>query len=126
MRYLLEFYMDTKQGCVKSNGWQIVVVTVMLVFLIYKESNATHLRAGEIIAERVNCSSNQFKITVTVYTNTRSTARFGGDGEILDFGDGTSEPVPQTENTPRPDLDAEGIVGTASYVTYHTYPSLPF
>jgi hypothetical protein len=48
---------------------------------------------------------------------------FGGDGDVLNFGDGTSELVPATRNTPRPDLDADGTVGTASYTSFHTYPS---
>ena len=92
-------------------------------FFFVIESQATHLRAGDIIVERENCSSRRFKITVTVYTNTGSTVRFGGEQDILNFGDGTWELVPETENTPRPDLDDEGTVATASYTTYHTYPS---
>ncbi len=106
-----------------SNVWRFVFVSVVLTFFIMIESQATHLRAGDIIVERENCSSRRFKITVTVYTNTGSTVRFGGEQDILNFGDGTWELVPETENTPQPDLDPEGTVATASYTTYHTYPS---
>lgn len=83
---------------------------------------ATHLRAGEITVERENCNSYVFRITITVYTNTASSVLFGGrDGEedILDFGDGTTMLVPETENTLRPDLGTN--IGTASYSVTHTY-----
>jgi CHU_C Type IX secretion signal domain len=81
-------------------------------------SYGTHLRAGEIIVERLNCTSLTFRITITVYTNTGSDIKFG-DG-ILDFGD-KSEPeiTPQIDNTRRPDLGPN--VGTVSYSTEHTY-----
>src|SRR4051812_2662511 len=79
---------------------------------------ATHLRAGEITVERLNCTSLTFKITVTVYTNTGSPIQFG-DG-ILDFGDGSSPQVtPTVPNTLRPDLGPN--VGTVSYSVLHTY-----
>ncbi|HEX6223165.1 MAG TPA: fibronectin type III domain-containing protein, partial [Chryseolinea sp.] len=105
-----------------SNVWITVLVTVLFIFFSV-QSGATHLRAGDIVVERQNCSSRTFKITITVYTNTGSPVPFGGEGEVLNFGDGTWELVPKTDNTPRPDLDTEGTVASASYVTYHTYPS---
>jgi hypothetical protein len=81
---------------------------------------ATHLRAGEIVVERVSCSSLTFRITVTVFTNTINTnVLFGGEDDWLDFGDGTRVLVPETPNTLRPDL-GEGIA-TASYTILHTY-----
>ncbi|HZB13663.1 MAG TPA: gliding motility-associated C-terminal domain-containing protein [Chryseolinea sp.] len=99
-----------------------MLVIVFFAFSII-ESSATHLRAGDIVVERENCSSRTFKITITVYTNTKSDVRFGGEGEVLNFGDGTWELVPKVENTLRPDLDTDGTVATASYTRYHTYPS---
>lgn len=105
-----------------NNMWRGIVVIMLFTFFIVIESSATHLRAGDIVAERVNCGRT-FKITITVYTNTGSTVRFGGEQDIINFGDGTWELVPETENTPRPDLDAEGTVATAQYVVFHTYPS---
>jgi hypothetical protein len=83
-------------------------------------SYATHLRAGEIIVERVNCNSLTFRITVTVFTNTINTnVLFGGEDDWLDFGDGTRMLVPETNNTLRPDL-GEGIA-TASFSVLHTF-----
>ncbi len=89
---------------------------VMLLFTV--TTHATHLRAGEITVERLNCTSLTFRITITVYTNTGSDIRFG-DG-VLDFGD-RSEPVitPTIENTRRPDLGPN--IGTVSYSVEHTY-----
>jgi hypothetical protein len=80
----------------------------------------THLRAGEITATRVSCTSLEFIITITVYTDTGTEIRFG-DG-ILDFGDG-SEPhqTPTIENTLRPDLGPE--IGTVTYSINHVFPA---
>jgi hypothetical protein len=102
--------------------WRILSVITLFTFFAITESGATHLRAGDIVAVRQNCGRT-FLITITVYTNTGSTVRFGGDRDIINFGDGTWEYVPEIENTPRPDLDAEGTVATASYTISHTYPT---
>ena len=106
-----------------SNVWRFIFATIAFTFFILMESQATHLRAGDIVVERQNCSTRRFKITVTVYTNTGSTVRFGGEQDILNFGDGTWMYVPETENTVRLDLDAEGTVATASFEVFHEYPS---
>ena len=63
-------------------------------FLIYLAAGvstawATHIRAGEIIAERISVQTLTYKITVVGYTDTRSSVIFG-PGEI-NFGDGRTE-----------------------------------
>jgi hypothetical protein len=93
------------------------------------QAQATHLRAGEITVRRDACNSLKYIITITVFTNTINTmVLFGGDDDILDFGD-NSDPdgdgipgilVPETQNTLRPDL-GEGIA-TASFTIEHIYP----
>ena len=80
---------------------------------------ASHLRAGEITARRINCSL-EYEICITVFTNTETTIRFG-DG-ILDFGDGTFFSPPQVENTVRPDLGPN--IATVQYCKRHTFPGL--
>ena len=87
---------------------------------VFNQAMATHLRAGEIIVRRLDCSSLEFEITVVVYTDTGSDVKFG-EG-FLTFGDG-SDPVqlPQIENTTRSDLGDE--VGTASFTITHNFPS---
>ncbi|HEX8040089.1 MAG TPA: gliding motility-associated C-terminal domain-containing protein, partial [Chryseosolibacter sp.] len=95
-------------------------LSLVLILVISYSAFATHLRAGEITVERVNCSSLTFRITVTVFTNTINTnVLFGGEDDWLDFGDGNRMLVPETDNTPRPDL-GEGIA-TASFTITHTY-----
>jgi CHU_C Type IX secretion signal domain len=93
---------------------------LFLVVSLYQSAHATHLRAGEITVERVNCTSLTFKITITVYTNTGSEIRFG-DG-LLNFGDGSRAfQTPTIENTNRPDLGPN--IGIVSYtLPLHTYP----
>ncbi|MEX2566182.1 MAG: gliding motility-associated C-terminal domain-containing protein [Cyclobacteriaceae bacterium] len=63
------------------------IITLLLSFI--NQSFATHIRAGEIIAERVSTQTLTYRITVVGYTDTRSTVVFG-PGEI-DFGDGRKE-----------------------------------
>ncbi len=119
LEYLPSSMKDTR---LVSSLWRVSALTVLFTSFILVQSQATHLRAGEIIVERVGCTSPAtFRITVTVFTNTESTVRFGGTEDVLNFGDGTSMLVPVTENTPRLDLDPDGSVGTASFTVLHTY-----
>lgn len=84
-----------------------------------QEAFGTHLRAGEITLTRVSCTSLEFIVTITVYTNTASEIKFG-DG-ILDFGDGSeTHQTPITDNIIRNDLGPN--VGTVSYSIRHVFP----
>ena len=95
-------------------------LSVILLFAVCCSAYATHLRAGEITVERVNCNSLTFRITVTVFTNTINTnVLFGGEDDWLDFGDGNRMLIPEQPNVPRPDL-GEGIA-TASFTIQWTY-----
>jgi hypothetical protein len=99
------------------------VLVIFFVALGYR-SQATHLRAGEITVERVNCNALTFKITITVFTNTKNTpVKFGGDPDLsyIYFGDGKREYVDEQPNVIRFDLDPSGAIATASYTTFHTY-----
>lgn len=103
-----------------KNLFQKCFVTVLIVASTWLSANATHLRAGEIIVERLSCNSLTFRITVTVFTNTINTnVLFGGEDDWLDFGDGRRMLVPETPNTIREDL-GPGIA-TASFTVLHTY-----
>lgn len=95
-------------------------LSLVLISAVSYSGYATHLRAGEITVERVNCNGLSFRITVTVFTNTINTnVLFGGEDDWLDFGDGNRFLIPEQPNVPRPDL-GEGIA-TASYTYTHTY-----
>src|SRR3954469_9853222 len=112
----------------KASLFRIVFLSTAFLLLLSFSAMATHLRAGEITVRRDACNSLKFWITVTVFTNTINTdVLFGGDDDILDFGDfsdGDNDGkfgilVPLTQNTLRPDL-GPGIA-TASYTVSHTY-----
>jgi gliding motility-associated-like protein len=62
-----------------------------LTFLILGTSNAwaTHIRAGEIIAERISVQTLTYRIIVVGYTDTRSSVIFGPG--TINFGDGRED-----------------------------------
>lgn len=63
---------------------------LVIFFLVHANSFATHIRAGEITVERVNCQSLTFRFTFIGYRDTGSDVIFG-EG-LFYFGDGT-EPM---------------------------------
>ena len=73
--------------------------TIGLFFLLLVlgafSAQATHIRAGEIIAERISVQTLTYRITVVGYTDTRSSVVFG-PGRI-NFGDGREVEL-QTES----------------------------
>lgn len=90
----------------------------LILLLTATPSFATHLRGGEIRVERQDCSSFAVKITLIIYVNTQSYVAVGGEGDFLDFGDGTTEPVPETLPVI---VDTYLHVGRAQYETTHIY-----
>lgn len=99
-----------------------VAFVIVLSVVCVGYSQATHLRAGEITVTRDNCNSLVFTITLTVYTDSQSPVRVGGEGERIYFGDNQSVLVPLIENTIRTDLNPDGSVSTATFTIRHTYP----
>ena len=72
-------------------------LAALITFLlgVSEAVHATHIRAGEIIAERESCQGFSYLITVVGYVDTGSDVQFGNG--ILDFGFG--EPIElSTEN----------------------------
>jgi hypothetical protein len=111
-----------KLGLVRA-GFILLFAVGLSLFPLYKVG-ATHLRAGEITVERVGCSSRQVKVTITVYTDTgcgSGCVLFGGLQDVLDFGDGQTILVPETQNTAFP---GAVNVGVASRTFFHTYPAI--
>ncbi len=64
---------------------------IFFIYLILGTSAAyaTHIRAGEIIAERISVQTLTYRITVVGYTDTRSSVVFGPG--TINFGDGREE-----------------------------------
>lgn len=94
-----------------------------IVFFLFTvsltQSYATHIRAGEIIAERVSVQTLTYKITVVGYTDTRSSVIFGPGS--INFGDGTEDVQLNTEA----DFNFVESVGNQieknTFVITHTY-----
>ena len=65
-----------------------ISVGLFFTFLLAGISSAwaTHIRAGEIIAERISVQTLTYRITVVGYTDTRSSVDFGPG--LVNFGDG--------------------------------------
>jgi hypothetical protein len=107
--------------------WFLVIA---LLFLTSANSFATHLRAGNILVENVSpggCGTD-FRITILVYTKDTGNpgdVLFGGDGAVLDFGDGNTVLVPYVENTiidqPRQIAYAKFVVERYHYAGYRRY-----
>src|SRR5689334_20385824 len=98
-----------------------LILTIISLLACALDAEASHLRAGEITAMRVDCSGRTFRITITIYIDTNSRIVFGGPDEKLYFGDGTSVNVPETPATPRPDLGEN--IGVVTFTVEHTYSS---
>ncbi len=96
-----------------------LLLGIFLFFgLCIQQSFATHIRAGEIIAERVSVQTLTYRITVVGYTDTRSTVEFGPG--TINFGDGREE----TLNT-QSDFNLSEMIGEHiqknTFVITHTY-----
>ena len=96
------------------------VIFISLLFVIINSGNlqATHIRAGEITAELINCQSYSYVFTVTGYTDTGSNVQFGG-GEI-NFGDGTIEQFNTEDFDEKRDLGDE--LAITIFRRTHTFP----
>lgn len=94
------------------------LILLILFACVFQVVSASHLRCGYITVQRTSCTSRTVLITIVIFTNTGSAVNFGGDG-FLYPGDGTQIPVPEVQNTPRPDLGPN--IGMATYTKSYTY-----
>ncbi|MGB3777285.1 MAG: gliding motility-associated C-terminal domain-containing protein [Tunicatimonas sp.] len=104
-----------------TNYWKSAAFLACLLLGANVRVNATHIRAGEIIAERQSCQGFTYLITVVGYVDTGSDVAFG-NGELF-FGHG--DPVDlSTENdfnqTVLYDTDQE--IGLSTYQIEHRFP----
>ena len=113
---------------------------MLSLLLITNLASATHLRGGHISIKQLGKPSLTCRITITVYTNTNGTSvLFGGtkfgDGDLLDFGDGTARIlVPEIGPGKTPSgngfsstyvtADAARGVARATYTIDHVYAAL--
>lgn len=80
---------------------QLPLLLLMLIMsAVYQNAFATHIRAGEIIAVRVNsagCVPARYVFKIIGYTDTSSDVQFGGG--LLDFGNG-QDPISVSTDFP--------------------------
>jgi hypothetical protein len=89
-----------------------------ILFFSYADLFATHLRCGQISI--VEVSGKTVTIRIEYYTNIEGTnVLFGGDQDVLDFGDGTIALVPEKQGVALPNLPAN--THYVSYQVTHTY-----
>lgn len=88
--------------------------------VIHFSTNATHIRAGEIIVKQLDCIAGKFSVTLIMYGNTSSPITAGNG--VLNFGDGTSIVTPSGNFIPRSDLGVS--VGIYTYIIEHTYNTI--
>jgi gliding motility-associated-like protein len=93
------------------------------IFLIYLFAGAsaawaTHIRAGEIVAERISVQSLTYKITVVGYTDTRSSVIFGPG--LINFGDGREVQL-NTESQFSTVEDLGDMIEKNTFVIEHTF-----
>lgn len=94
---------------------------LLLLLAACYNSSASHLRAGEIQANRIDCNTLTFQITLLIYIDfINSNVPVGGDeDDFVYFGDGTSILVPEIVEYEV--IDAALGVGLVKYTTLHTY-----
>lgn len=99
----------------------VFVGLVILVSGMFNRSDATHIRAGEITAQRLDCVGLTFRITITGWVDLESSVVFGG-GEI-DFGDGSPAINLRQGAQLVLEQDLGNMVGIVVFVIEHTYPA---
>ena len=124
----------------------ISLVLIIGMFLS-SETYATHLRAGEIIVKRVDCTGRTFEVTVIVYTDSEpldpvlfgmGELRFGDESSPDDFFNSGGSPsgIPEIQNNTHVTYNSDGTltiedisedlgpgVSLAKFTVRHTYSS---
>jgi hypothetical protein len=92
------------------------IIFLAFSFLFFFDCFGSHLRGGQITVVPVDCSSNLYSITLTVYTNTLSPVHV--ENGTLDFGDGQTFIVPELQAI---QIDPDNAVGLVMFTITHTY-----
>ncbi len=95
--------------------WKSTLIACLLMLIFVHNSQATHIRAGEIIAKRIDFLSLTYEFTFVGYRDTDSGIQFGSG--TFDFGDGNMVTgdfiITEEEITPN--------VVRAEFTVIHTY-----
>ncbi|MFP4089922.1 MAG: gliding motility-associated C-terminal domain-containing protein [Cyclobacteriaceae bacterium] len=105
----------------KKRIYTIGILFGMLSTLLVQRANATHIRAGEIIAELISCQAYTYRFRIIGYEDTGSDVEFG-NGEIY-FGHGDPiELSTESESFVRTPIDNEKLIRRSEFVINHTFP----
>ncbi|HEY8402316.1 MAG TPA: gliding motility-associated C-terminal domain-containing protein [Cytophagaceae bacterium] len=98
-----------------ENLYKVLFFILFTVIVFnHSEVHATHIKAGEITAERLSSSTLQYRFTLTVYTD--STSLVDDPEATLYFGDGTNQTVKRTTKISVGNKTYKNV-----YVFDHTY-----
>ena len=108
------------------NCWRSAVFLTFLLVGVNLRAFATHIRAGEIIAQRQSCQGFTYLITVVGYVDTGSDVEFGNG--VLTFG--TDDFIDLRTDTDKSDSDftkqelvnAEQEIGRTTFQVEYTFP----
>jgi hypothetical protein len=89
------------------------------LLLLSVRASATHLRAGEITARRISCTTFEYEFTVKLYLRT-APGSATQDDIVLFFGDGSNTKV---TTLPQIRLPNATEVGLNTFVVRHTFAS---
>ena len=104
----------------KPRGKLFLIFWLQLLSTIPQIVIASHMIAVEIRAKPLDCNSRLYEITLIGYVNTASSVAFGGEEDVLLFGDGGGVIVPgQVPIVIDPLLN----IGRVQYRVVHTYSS---
>ena len=104
----------------KPRGKLFLIFWLQLLSTIPQVVVASHMIAVEIRARPLDCNSRRYEITLIGYVNTASSVSFGGEEDVLLFGDGGGIIVP--EQVPIV-IDPLLNIGRVQYRIVHTYSS---
>ena len=97
---------------------KFIFISLALVYL-FSDVNATHIRAGEIIAKRISSTSLTYEFTIIGYTDTGSEVEFGGGK--FDFGDGNIVEVLDESAISANKIQLENQVALNLFKVIHTF-----
>lgn len=101
-------------------------LSVLGLLLLSATASATHIRAGEITAKRVDAQSLTYEITLRLYSDRNSQINAGSNGS-LSFGDGTIRTLVNTGDPESPDYGPRTAISADTwmyeYKVMHTYAS---
>jgi gliding motility-associated-like protein len=92
-----------------------LLLTLLILLCANVVAYATHIRAGDLVAERISNTSLTYRFTLTIY---RDVGGVEADKEVtFDFGDGSTAKVPIASRSNLPQFSTEVI----TYSVVHSY-----